>query len=516
MDNWDIAATWAYHNGTKHTYESVRRNAQYLDWTNQPLSFKIYTDIEAIPLSQELTYSSGPGLASLSATAREVSGECVPEFNSLSSLLYHSAGITRRRDYGGGEIYFRAAACTGALYHIDLYLVAGDLPGLPAGVYHYGPHDNALRRLRQGDYRSVLVQATAQQAHASLAPAFIVFTCTFWRNAWKYQDRTYRHTYWDCGTILANFQTVAAAAQIPATVLTSFVDDPVNRLLDLDTNKEVSVAIVPLGRLPVPDSPECPDMAPLGLETRPLSRNEVNFPMVRAIHAASSLTTEEEVSRVRGPISTTRLSQPAGKVFPLQHGSDEELPPDPVEKIIQRRGSTRKFALEAISYVQLSNILSASTAGMQADFLGPTWPHLSDLYLTVHAVNDLPGGSYVYHRDTQALELLKEGDFRRESGYLGLSQEIPADASVNIFFLTDLEPVLDRMGNRGYRAAQLEASITAGKVYLACYAQRVGASGLTFFDDDVTDFFSPHAAGKSVMFLVAIGKRARRIPATPA
>ena len=45
-----------------------------------------------------------------------------------------------------------------------------------------------------------------------------------------------------------------------------------------------------------------------------------------------------------------------------------------------------------------------------------------------------------------------------------------------------------------------------GKLYLAAYAQGLGASGLTFFDDDVTEFFSPHAAGKSVMFLLAIGK----------
>jgi hypothetical protein len=29
---------------------------------------------------------------------------------------------------------------------------------------------------------------------------------------------------------------------------------------------------------------------------------------------------------------------------------------------------------------------------------------------------------------------------------------------------------------------------------------------MTFYDDDVTEFFSPHAAGKSLMFLVALGK----------
>jgi hypothetical protein len=134
----------------------------------------------------------------------------------------------------------------------------------------------------------------------------------------------------------------------------------------------------------------------------------------------------------------------------------------------------------------------------------------NDLYLIVHAVDELPSGAYVLRRDRAALELLKRGEFREEGGYLGLGQEIPADASVDIFFLTDLHPLLERFGNRGYRAAQLEAGTVGGKLYLSAYAQRLGASGLTFFDDDVTEFFSPHAAGKSVMFLVALGKSAKR------
>jgi hypothetical protein len=58
--------------------------------------------------------------------------------------------------------------------------------------------------------------------------------------------------------------------------------------------------------------------------------------------------------------------------------------------------------------------------------------------------------------------------------------------------------------------AQVEASIMGGRLYLGAYALRLGASGLTFFDDDVTDFFSPHAQGKSVMFLVALGRPRRR------
>ena len=64
-------------------------------------------------------------------------------------------------------------------------------------------------------------------------------------------------------------------------------------------------------------------------------------------------------------------------------------------------------------------------------------------------------------------------------------------------------------GDRGYRLAQLGGALVAGKLYLASYALGLGATGLTFYDGEVTAFFSPHAAGRSVMFLIAIGVPAR-------
>ena len=137
--------------------------------------------------------------------------------------------------------------------------------------------------------------------------------------------------------------------------------------------------------------------------------------------------------------------------------------------------------------------------------LTPPGATLLDFYLIVHAVEGLPPGTYYYRRDQRSLELLREGNFRESAGRLGLGQQLPADAAVNVYSLCSLPTVLGRFGNRGYRVAQLEGGITAGRMYLGAYAHGFGATGLTFFDDDVTDFFSPHAAGKSVMFLVALG-----------
>jgi hypothetical protein len=163
MNNRDTKAAWAYHNGTKHSYQSIRANPHYLDWETQPLPFKIYPELEPIALSQEISSSAMPALLAISAFPASRQGATRLSRQILAALLFLSAGITRRRTYPGGEILFRAAACTGALYHIDLYLVCGEIGDLAAGVYHFSPHDFSLRCLRQGDFRAVLVAASGAE-----------------------------------------------------------------------------------------------------------------------------------------------------------------------------------------------------------------------------------------------------------------------------------------------------------------------------------------------------------------
>ena len=510
MSNSDIQDTWSYHDGTKHSPVSLYNDPHYMDFDNQPLPFKIYSDLEPLPLPSDLPMSEVPALHAIAAKSSHSGRNCIPGLGTLASILHHSAGITKRRSLPGGEILFRAAACTGALYHIELYLVCGDMPDLKAGVYHFGTRDFALRMLREGDFRSVLVQASGHEPAMENAPAVVICTGTYWRNAWKYRSRTYRHCFWDNGTLLANLLAISAAHQVPAKIVTGFVDETVNGLLSLDSQREVALSLVPLGYTQSSSAGPPPESIPLDLKTVPLSRTEVDYPAIRAMHTASCLDTREEVAAWRGQTPIRIDTEPSGRLFPLQLHEDSELPDDPIERVVVRRGSSRQFVHKSITMAQLSTILHRSTKCVQADFQDPEGAMLNDLYLIVHSVDGLPPGAYVFHRNRKSLELLKQGDFRREAGFLGLQQSLPADASADVFFLADLNPILERYGNRGYRAAQLEAGIIGGKLYLSAYAQRLGASGLTFFDDDVTTFFSPHAEGKSVMFLVALGVPLRR------
>jgi len=520
-NNLNSEAAWSYHNATRHSYASIRSHQHFLDFANQPIPFKIYPTLELSRLPREVRQTGVAALSAISTVIREQTNRG-PDLNAIAQLLYLSAGITRHRKYPGGEIYFRAAACTGALYEVELYLVCGDLDGLPSGVYHFAPAEFGLRQLRAGDHRKVLVEATANQTAIAQAPLTMVCTGTYWRNAWKYQERTYRHFGWDNGTLLANLLAVATALGMPAKIACGFVDATVNRLLDVDTQREVAFSLVALGHSSELASetaaPVATEVSPLGLETVPLSRHEIDYPLMREVHAASSLHSPEQVVawRARAPLvsaAVRNLAPPTAPLVPLEPVSDSETPGDPIEQVILRRGSSRKFARTPVSLAQLSTLLERATRGVPADFLDPMGSQLNQLYLIAHGVEDLDAGAYVFHRDRGGLECLKNGDFRAQAGYLGLEQQLPADAAVDIFFLADLRLILQHLGNRGYRAVQLEAGIIGGKLYLAAYAQGLGATGLTFYDDEVIRFFSPHAEGKSAIFLVAVGYSARQKPA---
>src|SRR5262249_47189790 len=142
-----------------------------------------------------------------------------------------------------------------------------------------------------------VVEATANQKWIAAAPAVVAFTSTFWRNAWKYRARAYRHCFWDSGTLLANLLAIAAARGLEASVVLGFVDDLMNRLLDLRAGGEVARGMVALARREdgSQSPPPAPALRPLGYETLPLSQREIDYPAIREMHAASCLTSPEEV-----------------------------------------------------------------------------------------------------------------------------------------------------------------------------------------------------------------------------
>ncbi len=109
MSNRDTAVTLEYHEATKHRERSVRASRHFLDFENQPLAFKLYRDLEAIPLPQSVPGNDLPALEAIAlpAAAPAAEGddaERIPDLATLARVLQLSAGITKRTRHPGGEI----------------------------------------------------------------------------------------------------------------------------------------------------------------------------------------------------------------------------------------------------------------------------------------------------------------------------------------------------------------------------------------------------------------------------
>jgi len=527
MNNRDVEAARDYHQATK---------LAYINLANKPPLYKTYSGLPEIPLPSDF---NPPGIPTLDAVSRDavsgdaVSGDAVsgttdkvPEpvdLATLAQMLYFSAGILHKRNLPvAGEVHYRAAASAGALYPTEVYVVAGEISGLEAGVYHFSPDRFSLTQLREGDFRRELAAAAGGDDTVAGSPMTLVFTAVFWRSAWKYRVRSYRYCFWDAGTILANtLATVRGGASLPARLVTGFVDSEVNALLGLDSEREGSLCLAPVGVTGslgtlrttgttegVTGEPTSQPIASIIPQSNSDLESEISYPEIIQAHAASSLANRDEVVawRQAAELSKQEASNEPASESALTLLQGDNLTSQALGDAIVRRGSTRRFDRSNISLSQFSAIMDNSTKPLPADFISGQTVSLLDPYLIVNGVDGLESGSYYFSPVRRRLELLKKGDFREEAGHLCFEQALGADSSAVVYFLADLDRILERYGNRGYRAAQLEAGVMAGNAYLCAHSLGLGATGMTFYDDDVAEFFSPHALGKSMMFLVAMGK----------
>jgi SagB-type dehydrogenase family enzyme len=491
-----IEAARVFHEVTKHSYTSVRSSPHYLDWDIKPMPYKIYPAAASIALPRDLGLSGVPALAAISLDAVKQTRGGI-DLEVLTRILFCADGLTRRRRVGEEDYHFRAAASAGALYPIEIYAATTAVEGLEAGLYHFSPADLRMAGIRRGDWREFMSRAAAMRPSILHARVVVALTSIFWRSAWKYRARAYRYCYWDAGTMLANLLAAAAAENVSAEVVTAFEDPALENLLGIDGDREATVALVALGDADDP-APASPTAEPLQLESIPISPREVVYNDLVKMNRESRLTTADEVAAVAS--ARVEAAPRTEAANPLRF--DAIAPADAMGfgETILRRGSTRAFAQVPIPAEELATILAASSAHPRADF-----PPLTDTYVIVNAADGIEPGAYFYNRGARAFELLKAGNFRGEAGYLCLEQPLGMDCSALVVYMADLERMLAALGNRGYRDAHLEAGILGGRAYLAAYALERGATGLTFYDDDTTKFFSPHAAGKSPILMVALG-----------
>jgi SagB-type dehydrogenase family enzyme len=157
----------------------------------------------------------------------------------LGQLLWAAQGITRADG-------LRTAPSAGALYPLELIVVAGNVSGLAPGVYGYASAGHALSLLAPGDRRAAVAAAARGERWMEAAPAVIVFCAVPSRTSRKYGTRGMQYIYIETGHAAQNVFLEAQALGLGAAAVGAFDEAQLGRVLQLSPGM-VPLYLVPVG-----------------------------------------------------------------------------------------------------------------------------------------------------------------------------------------------------------------------------------------------------------------------------
>ncbi len=146
----------------------------------------------------------------------------------------------------GRNLYRRTAPSAGATYPLEIYLVAGEVDGLEAGIYHYSYSSHSLKIVKAQDIRKRLSQAALWQDMIEKAPVSLVISAYYERTTGHYGQRGIRYVHMEVGHVGQNISLQAVAMSLGTVMIGAFDDKQVKEILEIE---EEPLYIIPVGRI---------------------------------------------------------------------------------------------------------------------------------------------------------------------------------------------------------------------------------------------------------------------------
>ncbi len=536
--NRDTERLFAYHQATKHTYHSVRTNARYLDWRNQPDPFRGYQGAPCIDLPAEPGFPSAGTFAVMAALAgrTELPSEEEPEHHEkieldvtwLSRLLWHSMAVNAwKKVPGTGARYsLRVNPSSGNLHPTETYVALRAFTGMEDGLFHYRADRHAIELRSRGDWTTHLARAL-EIPWASESPLIVGLTSIFWRESWKYGERAYRYCCHDLGHATMSVLLAARALGLPGGAVAHFSDVRLARAMGLAESDEAPMAFLVFPPQKSFIELSAAPVEPFAGTPNELSAEEIRYEMLLGIHASTVLPNPA------GPLP--RASTTNSHDFAAYSASPNPSRDLPLGLTVRRRRSALDFDARSspMEFEELERLLDFATRDWRADWRGnfggeatqaERGADLVTLYLYAHRVRDCEPGVYRWDRANRKLEALHRGNVQRVAAFLSLEQSLAGNSCFTVSMIADLGEAARAFGNRGYRYVYFEAGAIGQRLYTGAEALGWNATGIgAFYDDDVhrylgfleegTDSVSASVREAEKAALVMLGSPASRAAA---
>lgn len=495
-----IDSAWAYHRMT--CYDRFDMSGHYLDWGTQPEVFKTYPDLEMVSLPKDIAWPE-ENLSDLVGPGLEPDPDAPMNLDRLARIVVLTHSLTAKTRHGQTHFYFRSPASAGALYPYELYVAALNIAVLESGLYHHNVLDHSLTRLRSGNGLSDVAKGVRLGRDEPPVAVFFL-TSIFFRSSWKYRDRAYRYHLLDTGHLAENLALALRSDRLRFSFLYDFDDVCINKLLGLDTEKEVCLAVVPVwGKVGEQWSEESLHEPKVDL-TRfsRVASKEIDYPAIREAHQATSKV-------IRASFETPPMASCLG--VPLQ---EERVIPDfdrwpevtnYAEAVMSRR-SMRNFVrneLRADCMAALLKMLCSKSLSRADE--APTGNAGLSVGFLAGRVEGMEPGFYIVNREAESVSLASQGHLTDEMAYACLGQSWLANCAVHFLFLSNLEVLERAWGPRGYRHVMLTAGRLGQRIYVAATSMRLGCCGIgAYFDNEAQKILGLNAQS-NLLYLVACG-----------
>lgn len=477
-----------YHELTKHSVESLRRNRRPLDWANMPNPFRHYEGVPVIDLPADPLIPDIPAIEVL----RGSTGRSLAKDGSafLSQLMFYSSSISamKRVPATKNAYALRVNPSSGNLHPTEFHFCTQGLIGWPNGLYHYLPSSHMAEQRAIGEFVSKIVNTAA--------PLVFVLTSIAWREAWKYGDRGYRYCMHDIGHAWQALSLAARSMGCESFAAGDFADDAVSEVCRLSEDEWPMLFVTIQGSSVPVNITDPPETVWFRGEPNQLSDEQVGYPLIEKIHVATKCRSEFAVPTLNREEENGRMVIK----LPLPISTNRNF-----GDVVRSRRSALDFrgGYESMSLPQLATLLSITGEPFLADFSASRFVQL---YLYVHRVEGLVPGVYRYWPEDTELEMIKEGDQRLVSAALSLGQDLAGNACVTFSMIGNFENAVCKYGDRGYRYVHFEAGAIGQRMYLAAEALGLRATGIgAFFDDAVNGYLGVAAERGQVVYHFALG-----------
>jgi SagB-type dehydrogenase family enzyme len=419
---------------------------------------------------------------------------------------------------------------------VELYVLANRVSNLAAGLYHYGPRDHALARLKGEEAAGEISSSVEVPGMVTESPAVLVFSLIFARTGQKYSNRAFRYAALDLGHVFANVAAVAVDLGRSVAPIGRFDDSRLERSLGIDGLEEGAFLIVPLS---APPEATC-DRSVTWAFRLPPDRFPKKLGVSGLVQRATSLDLGQRRPELEGAIPPH-----PGPLAPYVRPRRGLPPPGPwidlptpvagkanLLEAIRKRRSRRRFQDRSISMVDLSSMLfhAASTAdahdqkrprsptsttpsrdddrrpGVERGQVGLDLSRGLSLRFVAQEVESLSRGLYVYDRIGHRIRLVRSGDLSSEASSSTVNQRAIEQAPLVVVFSVDLVEALAQDGVRCYRYALLDSGRMAGNLYLDGISRGLGVCSIgAFHDDEALGLVGANPNREIVLHFVAVG-----------